>query len=136
MDINNEQKALINELRVESKKLDKWHEKWHEEFFGYINENTETMPMNEMDRRQTIAFKEFSSSELNIYSDVKSLEDNTFFGLSYRIINEIIPKYQEKIKELTKATIRCIALDRVDEAGVCVFSGKPSTGRVLFAKAY
>lgn len=46
------------------------------------------------------------------------------------------PETEEKIKELTKATIRCIALDRVEEAGVCVFSGKPSVGRVLFAKAY
>ncbi|MES2574330.1 MAG: proline--tRNA ligase [Bacteroidota bacterium] len=43
---------------------------------------------------------------------------------------------EEKIKELTKATIRCIALDRVEEAGSCVFTGNPSTGRVLFAKAY
>jgi len=43
---------------------------------------------------------------------------------------------EEKIKDLTKATIRCIALDRVDEVGSCVFTGKPSTGRVLFAKAY
>jgi len=43
---------------------------------------------------------------------------------------------EEKIKELTKATIRCIALDRVEEAGTCVLTGKPSTGRVLFAKAY
>lgn len=43
---------------------------------------------------------------------------------------------EEKIKELTKATIRCIALDRVEEAGTCVFTGKPSIGRVLFAKAY
>ncbi|WP_333808280.1 proline--tRNA ligase [Flavobacterium sp.] len=43
---------------------------------------------------------------------------------------------EEKIKELTKATIRCIALDRVEEAGSCVFTGKPSIGRVLFAKAY
>jgi prolyl-tRNA synthetase len=46
------------------------------------------------------------------------------------------PETEEKIKELTKATIRCIALDRVEEAGACVFTGKPSTGRVLFAKAY
>lgn len=46
------------------------------------------------------------------------------------------PETEEKIKELTKATIRCIALGRVEEAGVCVFSGKPSVGRVLFAKAY
>ncbi|AWA30045.1 proline--tRNA ligase [Flavobacterium magnum] len=43
---------------------------------------------------------------------------------------------EEKIKELTKATIRCIALDRVAETGVCVLTGKPSQGRVLFAKAY
>jgi prolyl-tRNA synthetase len=43
---------------------------------------------------------------------------------------------EEKIKELTKATIRCIALDRVEEVGSCVFTGNPSTGRVLFAKAY
>jgi prolyl-tRNA synthetase len=43
---------------------------------------------------------------------------------------------EEKIKDLTKATIRCIALDRVEEQGNCVFSGAPSKGRVLFAKAY
>ena len=43
---------------------------------------------------------------------------------------------EEKIKELTKATIRCIPLDRVEEAGSCVFTGESSIGRVLFAKAY
>ena len=43
---------------------------------------------------------------------------------------------EEKIKEATKATIRCIPLDQKKEAGTCVFSGKPSEGRVLFAKAY
>lgn len=43
---------------------------------------------------------------------------------------------EEKIKELTKATIRCIPLDRVEEAGSCVLTGRPSTGRVYFAKAY
>ncbi|MBW4360828.1 proline--tRNA ligase [Flavobacterium taihuense] len=43
---------------------------------------------------------------------------------------------EEKIKELTKATIRCIPLDRVEQAGSCVFTGNASVGRVLFAKAY
>lgn len=43
---------------------------------------------------------------------------------------------EEKIKELTKATIRCIPLDREEEPGICMFTGKPSQGRVLFAKAY
>jgi prolyl-tRNA synthetase len=43
---------------------------------------------------------------------------------------------EEKIKELTKATIRCIPQDGNNEAGFCVFSGKPATKRVLFARAY
>ncbi|OXA99975.1 proline--tRNA ligase [Flavobacterium pectinovorum] len=43
---------------------------------------------------------------------------------------------EEKIKDLTKATIRCIPLDSKEEAGTCVFTGNPSTRRVLFAKAY
>lgn len=41
-----------------------------------------------------------------------------------------------KIKEETKATIRCIPVDFKEEPGKCVYSGKPSKGRVLFAKAY
>lgn len=43
---------------------------------------------------------------------------------------------EEKIKELTKATIRCIPLDGLVEPGVCIYSGKPSKQKVLFAKAY
>ncbi|WP_335966642.1 proline--tRNA ligase [Galbibacter sp. PAP.153] len=43
---------------------------------------------------------------------------------------------EDKIKELTKATIRCIPLDAKAEKGQCVYSGKPSERRVLFAKAY
>jgi len=41
-----------------------------------------------------------------------------------------------KVKELTKATIRCIPLNNEKERGKCVLSGKPSEQRVLFAKAY
>ena len=43
---------------------------------------------------------------------------------------------EEKIKEATKATIRCIPLDNPMEEGKCIFSGKPSSQRVLFARAY
>ena len=43
---------------------------------------------------------------------------------------------EEKIKELTKATIRCIPLNNPEESGACILSGKPSSQRVLFAKAY
>jgi len=43
---------------------------------------------------------------------------------------------EDKIKEQTKATIRCIPLDNIYESGLCVYSKKPSKRRVLFAKAY
>ncbi len=43
---------------------------------------------------------------------------------------------EEKIKEMTKATIRCIPLENKREEGKCVLTGKPSAQRVLFAKAY
>ena len=43
---------------------------------------------------------------------------------------------EDKIKEITKASIRCIPIDSKLESGLCVFSGKPSKQRVIFAKAY
>ena len=43
---------------------------------------------------------------------------------------------EQKIKDETKATIRCIPLEQKKEEGVCIYSGKPSQQRVLFAKAY
>ncbi len=46
------------------------------------------------------------------------------------------PATEEKIKEMTKATIRCIPLDSKEEEGKCILTGKPSTKRVLFARAY
>lgn len=46
------------------------------------------------------------------------------------------PETEDKIKELSKATIRCIPLDNAQEAGACILTGKPSTQRVLFARAY
>ena len=43
---------------------------------------------------------------------------------------------EERIKEETKATIRCIPLDAPEEEGKCIYSGKPSHRRVIFAMAY
>lgn len=43
---------------------------------------------------------------------------------------------EEKIKELAKATIRCIPLNNIKEEGKCILTGKPSAERVLFARAY
>jgi len=46
------------------------------------------------------------------------------------------PETEDQIKDKTKATIRCIPLDNPQEDGVCILTGKPSTQRVLFARAY
>ena len=46
------------------------------------------------------------------------------------------PETEEKVKEETKATIRCIPMHMEQEPGECMVTGKPSKGRVLFAKAY
>ena len=43
---------------------------------------------------------------------------------------------EEEIKTRTKATIRCIPLDAEEEEGKCVLTGRPSSRRVIFAKAY
>jgi prolyl-tRNA synthetase len=46
------------------------------------------------------------------------------------------PETEQQIKEKTKATIRCIPLNNKKEEGKCVLSGKPSSQRVVFARAY
>jgi prolyl-tRNA synthetase len=63
----------------------------------------------------------------------KVLDEKTGFILAHW---DGTPETEEKIKEETKATIRCIPLNNEQEAGVCIYSGKPSNQRVLFARAY
>jgi len=46
------------------------------------------------------------------------------------------PETEERIKELTKATIRCIPIDNEEEKGSCILTGAPSNKRVVFARAY
>ena len=73
-------------------------------------------------------------TEVNSFEEFKEvLETKGGFLLAHW---DGTPETEEKIKELTKATIRCIPMDRKEEEGVCVYTGNPSKGRVLFAKAY
>lgn len=74
------------------------------------------------------------TTEVNSFEEFKEvLETKGGFLLAHW---DGTPETEEKIKDLTKATIRCIPMDQPDEEGVCVLTGKPSTKRVLFAKAY
>jgi prolyl-tRNA synthetase len=73
-------------------------------------------------------------TQVNSFEEFKEvLENKTGFIAAHW---DGTPETEEKIKEMTKATIRCIPLDRENEEGTCIFSGAKSAGRVLFAKAY
>jgi len=73
-------------------------------------------------------------TEVNSFEEFKDvLENKTGFISAHW---DGTPETEEKIKDLTKATIRCIPLNRLEEDGLCIFSGAKSPGRVLFAKAY
>jgi prolyl-tRNA synthetase len=74
------------------------------------------------------------TSEVNSWDEFKEVLEGKGGFLSAHW--DGTPETEEKIKELTKATIRCIPLNRTEETGTCVYTGNPSPGRVLFAKAY
>jgi prolyl-tRNA synthetase len=89
--------------------------------------------------------------QANIFKKaLKFRADNTYIIDTWKEFLEIIDKQggfilahwdgtsetEEKIKEETKATIRCIPFDSPEEEGICVYSGKPSKRRVLFARSY
>lgn len=79
-------------------------------------------------------FKEENTRNVDTYEEFKELlkKDGGFVYAHWDGTSET----EEKIKEETKATIRCIPLNSKSEEGTCIYSGKPSKGRVLFAKAY
>lgn len=70
----------------------------------------------------------------NSYDEFKELLDTKAGFISAHW--DGTPETEQKIKEETKATIRCIPLDNQLEDGICIYSGKPSVQRVLFARAY
>ncbi|OBX22229.1 prolyl-tRNA synthetase [Gelidibacter algens] len=84
--------------------------------------------------KKALNFRNSHITEVDTFEEFKTvLETKTGFISAHW---DGTAETEDKIKEITKATIRCIPLDQKKEAGSCVFTGKPSTGRVLFAKAY
>ena len=79
-------------------------------------------------------FKAASTVKVESYEEFKKvLDEKGGFILAHW---DGTQETETAIKEETKATIRCIPLDAPAENGVCIYSGKPSTRRVLFARAY
>jgi prolyl-tRNA synthetase len=84
--------------------------------------------------KKALDFRNTHITEVNNFEEFKKvLETKTGFISAHW---DGTSETEQKIKELTKATIRCIPLNGEKETGSCVFTGNPSSGRVLFAKAY
>jgi prolyl-tRNA synthetase len=79
-------------------------------------------------------FRTENTTEVDTYEEFKRLLDEKpgFLSAHWDGTSET----EQKIKDETKATIRCIPLDNKQEEGKCILTGKPSTQRVLFARAY
>ncbi|EKB49531.1 proline--tRNA ligase [Cecembia lonarensis] len=83
---------------------------------------------------KALNFREEMTTEANTWEEFQELLETKggFISAHWDGTSET----EEKIKELSKATIRCIPIDQKAEDGKCILSGNPSNGRVLFARAY
>ncbi len=83
---------------------------------------------------RALKFRNEMTTRVETYDEFKKvLDDKGGFVLAHW---DGTAETEAKIKEETKATIRCIPLDAPTEVGKCVYSGNPSGKRVMFARAY
>ncbi|MDA9623010.1 proline--tRNA ligase [Flavobacteriaceae bacterium] len=103
-----------------------------DEVFDKIDFLLEDIQSNLFSKAKT--FTENNTRIVNDYDEFKSILNNEggFISAHWDGTKET----EDKIKKETKATIRCIPLNSVKESGKCIYSNKPSSQRVLFAKAY
>lgn len=98
----------------------------------YINDLLEQIQADLFNK--ALSYRDTHITEVNSFEEFKEVLDGKGGFVSAHWDGTAAT--EEKIKDLTKATIRCIPLDAVEEVGACVFTGNPSSKRVLFAKAY
>jgi prolyl-tRNA synthetase len=84
--------------------------------------------------QKALDFRDSNITQVDSYQEFKNtLDSKPGFVLAHW---DGTTETELKIKEETKATIRCIPLNNKLEDGICIYSGKPSNQRVLFARAY
>ena len=83
---------------------------------------------------KAVSFRKEHTTEVNTFEEFKEVINTKggFVSAHWDGTSET----EDSIKDLTKATIRCIPINNKIEEGTCVFTGKKSSQRVLFAKAY
>ena len=103
-------------------------------------DNIETFVQNLLDDIQAnifnkaLKFRSEMTTKVDTYEEFKEVLQNKGGFISAHW--DGTPETEQQIKDETKATIRCIPFDQEPEEGKCIYSGKPSKGRVLFALAY
>jgi prolyl-tRNA synthetase len=101
-------------------------------FEGSIQQLLEEIQQNMFEKAK--AFREQNIVRIDSFEEFqKALDEKPGFILAHW---DGTAETEDKIKELTKATIRCIPLDSEREEGKCVLTGNPSSQRVVFARAY
>ncbi|MEM6522990.1 MAG: proline--tRNA ligase [Bacteroidota bacterium] len=84
--------------------------------------------------KQALEFRTSKTTSVDTYDEFKeTLDSEGGFIMAHW---DGSAETEEKIKAETKASIRCVPLDRESQKGACIYSGKPSEGRVVFARAY
>ncbi len=83
--------------------------------------------------QKALAFREENTHSVDTWDQFKDQIEKGGFIMAHW---DGTAETEEKIKEETKATIRCIPLNAPEESGSCVYTGKPSSKRVVFARAY
>ncbi len=96
-----------------------------------VGEMLQAMQKDLFDRAKK--FRDANLHEVDSYDDFKKRIEEPGFLLAHW---DGTRETEDRIAEETKATIRCIPFDRKKEAGKCMVTGRPSEGRVVFAKAY
>lgn len=103
-----------------------------EEAIEYIQTTLEQMQTQLYER--AYKYRESHTTEVDTYEEFKEvLETKGGFVMAHW---DGTAETEAQIQEETKATIRCIPLEAKEEQGVCILTGKPSTRRVAFARAY
>ena len=82
---------------------------------------------------KALDFRKSRTVKADTWEEFKEQIENSMFVYAHW---DGTPETEQKIKEETKATIRCIPLDDDFEDGKCIYSGQPSKRRVIFARAY
>jgi len=103
-----------------------------DELINYIENLLEEIQENLFDK--ALSFRNNHITEVNSFEEFKDVIENKGGFVSAHWDGSI--ETENKIKELTKATIRCIPNEVIEEEGTCVLTGEKSSRKVLFAKAY